>query len=128
MANENNYPIYFHCNAGADRTGTLAILIEALLGVSEEDITKDFELTTFSIYGARYRGKIVNGKFANGVMQDDSNNFVAFGYFIEQIKAAYCKNGETLGQGVEKYLKEVCSVTDQEISSIRKILTKRKEE
>ena len=128
LADENNYPVYFHCNAGADRTGTLAILIEVLLGVSEADITRDFELTTFSSYGARYRGKIENGRFAGGVMQDDSNNFVAFGYFIERIKAVYCKDGETLGQGVEKYLKEVCSVTDEEISSIRKILTKRKEE
>lgn len=127
LADENNYPVYFHCNAGADRTGTLAILIEALLGVSEADITRDFELTTFSSYGARYRGKIENGRLAGGVMQDDSNNFVAFGYFIERIKAVYCTIGETLGQGVEKYLKEVCSVTDKEISSIRKILTKRNE-
>ena len=39
--------IYYHCEGGADRTGTLAFLIEALLGVSESDISKDYELTTF---------------------------------------------------------------------------------
>lgn len=40
--------VYFHCMAGADRTGTLAFLIEALLGVSESDLSKDYELTTFT--------------------------------------------------------------------------------
>ena len=40
--------IYFHCIGGADRTGTLAFLIEALLGVSESDLSKEYELTTFS--------------------------------------------------------------------------------
>ena len=39
--------VYFHCSAGADRTGTLAFLIEALLGVSESDLSKDYELTSF---------------------------------------------------------------------------------
>lgn len=40
-------PIYFHCAAGADRTGTLACIIEAMLGVSRSDIDKDYELTCF---------------------------------------------------------------------------------
>ncbi len=39
--------VYFHCAEGADRTGTLAFLIEALLGVSESDLSKDYELTSF---------------------------------------------------------------------------------
>lgn len=45
LAKEENYPVYVHCNAGADRTGTICGLIELLLGVSEEDVTRDFELT-----------------------------------------------------------------------------------
>ena len=40
--------VFFHCMVGADRTGTLAFLLEALLGVSESDLSKDFELTSFS--------------------------------------------------------------------------------
>lgn len=124
LADEKNYPIYFHCNAGADRTGTLAFLIESVLGVSESDMTKDFELTSFSSYGPRYRGKIKNGQFVNGVMQDDSSNFVAFGYFLERIKAVYCGNDESLNAGAVNYLKAVCGVTEEEFSAIRKILIK----
>ena len=40
-------PVYFHCQNGADRTGTLGFLIGALLGVSEGDLAKDYELTSF---------------------------------------------------------------------------------
>lgn len=47
--------VYFHCAAGADRTGTLAFLIEALLGVSESDLSKDFEITTFDKRDKRWR-------------------------------------------------------------------------
>ena len=40
-------PVYFHCTAGTDRTGTLACVLEGLLGLSQSDIDKDYELTTF---------------------------------------------------------------------------------
>ena len=48
LSNESNYPIYTHCQGGADRTGTYAFLLNGLLGVSYEDLTRDFELTSFS--------------------------------------------------------------------------------
>lgn len=43
----HNQTVYFHCAAGADRTATFACVIEALLGVSQSDIDKDYELTCF---------------------------------------------------------------------------------
>ena len=46
-----NKPVYFHCAAGRDRTGTLAVLLEGALGVSENDMAKDYELTYFSPEG-----------------------------------------------------------------------------
>ena len=43
-------PVFFHCIYGADRTGTLAFIIEALLGAGENELSIDYELTSFS-YG-----------------------------------------------------------------------------
>ena len=40
--------VVFHCAAGADRTGTIAYIVLALLGVSQSDIDKDYEITTMS--------------------------------------------------------------------------------
>lgn len=43
-----NLSLYFHCAAGADRTATVAVMLEALLGMNQSDIDKDYELTCFS--------------------------------------------------------------------------------
>lgn len=53
LAVESTYPVYFHCSAGADRTGTLAFLLYGLLGVSYDDIRPEYELTSFSAIGLR---------------------------------------------------------------------------
>ena len=43
-------PIYVHCGIGADRTGAVMIMLEALLGMSENEIAQDYELTNFAFY------------------------------------------------------------------------------
>ena len=56
---KNDKPVYFHCHIGADRTGTLAVILEGLLGVGLSDLYKDYELTTFSYYEThRYKENI----------------------------------------------------------------------
>ena len=39
--------LYFHCRIGTDRTGTVAYILEGLLGVPEEDRIQDYELSFF---------------------------------------------------------------------------------
>lgn len=63
---ENNKPVYFHCAAGADRTATIAFLVEALCGVSESDMWRDFEITALAgrtrnstEYGSAFRTQLM---------------------------------------------------------------------
>lgn len=98
-----NRPLYFHCAGGADRTGTLALMIEAILGMSQSDIDKDYELTTFhsgigsdeearrrnetewtslvsafnSYSGMSFRDKVVNWMLSLGITIDKINAFRA---------------------------------------------------
>lgn len=121
LADENNYPIYFHCNAGADRTGTIAYLINGVLGVAYEDLTRDFELTSFSPGGRRWRGEITDGKFDSlGVMQDNHDNYVAWGKMNQMMKAKY--GAGSLSETIENYLIKACDVPQEDIDSLRRIM------
>jgi protein-tyrosine phosphatase len=46
LADESRLPAVFHCAAGKDRTGIVAALLLSVLGVPEEDILDDYELTS----------------------------------------------------------------------------------
>ncbi|HEX2145173.1 MAG TPA: tyrosine-protein phosphatase [Glycomyces sp.] len=46
-------PVVFHCMAGKDRTGLVAAVLLSILGVDDEDIAADYELTRFG--SARWR-------------------------------------------------------------------------
>lgn len=98
-------PVAFHCKSGADRTGGVAYLILSLLGVSEGDITHEFEITNFS-----HENKIVEGestpeyrkKFSNKVTQtfySGDNSFVTLGKGNRQENAYYYLNQHFAGQG-----------------------------
>lgn len=92
-------PTYFHCSAGADRTGVVALLIEGILGVSQSDIDKDYELTCFftglgnnarsrertawtreityinTFAGTTFQEKIMNLLLASGITLEKINAF-----------------------------------------------------
>ena len=42
-----NYPIYFHCIGGADRTGSLSYILCGVLGVSKHDLEVEWEATFY---------------------------------------------------------------------------------
>ena len=45
LADARNRPAVFHCHAGKDRTGVVAALLLLALGVAEDDVLDDYELT-----------------------------------------------------------------------------------
>lgn len=53
--------IYFHCRVGADRTGTVAYILEGLLGVPDEQRYQDYEMTSVSGLNDRTRYYAVKG-------------------------------------------------------------------
>lgn len=125
LSDQNNYPFYAHCNAGADRTGTFAFIVNGLLGVSYEDLTRDFELTSFSSSGKRWRGEGKGGTFAEGddVMQEDSKNTVAWGRLYKTMMAYGAENNcTTLQASIEHWLLNYVGVPKSQIDSFKNIM------
>ena len=96
LADPDNYPIYMHCTYGADRTGTMCYLLETLLGVSDADLMRDYQLTGLTFC------------YVSQELMDA---------FIQEI-AAFA--GDTTQEKVENFLLSV-GVTPQQIESIRDI-------
>lgn len=99
-ADVNNYPIYVHCVYGADRTGTVCYILNALLGVDEKNLIQDYEFTTFSDAGLRSAA-------TNAEMKAFLSSFNAL-------------SGSTPAEKAENYLLSI-GVTSDEISIIRGI-------
>ena len=81
-------PIMLHCTAGADRTGITTFFLLAVLGVSEEDIGRDYCFTNFSTQGSRdYRNEFVNWVNKTKTTYADKPTFA------EQMKAHLMSKG-----------------------------------
>lgn len=61
FADESNYPIAFHCSIGTDRTGLIAFLINGLLGVSKEDLYRDYLFSNFGMIYNMRTNKTIDG-------------------------------------------------------------------
>ena len=58
LAEENNYPVFYHCRIGTDRTGITGVMIGGLLGISFNEIIQDYGFSNFApIDNQRYPGK-----------------------------------------------------------------------
>lgn len=104
MSRKENYPIIFHCWGGADRGGTVALLLEAALDWPEELIARDYEWTSLSIWGQRRR----------------ASPEYAWQQTLDMLKGFDPENG-SLQTGTRNYLKKI-GVTDDELNSIQEIL------
>ena len=70
LADEKNYPVYFNCAVGSDRTGTLAFLLDGVIGREDRYFYDDYELPSFNENLKRYRycrkGSELFNTFAKG--------------------------------------------------------------
>lgn len=84
MADEANYPIYFHCWGGADRTESFVFLLGLLLGMSYEQLIDDYECTSLSIFGPRSRNKEIFKTFVDLIeeMEGADLNEKGYNYFL----------------------------------------------
>ena len=102
-----NYPIYFHCIGGADRTGTLAYVLHGVLGVPRHDMETDWEST-----------------FYPNIPDDHHENEPDFwcreSHLTDGI-GKYGEPGDTWQRRCELYLLD-CGVTEEEIARLRDIL------
>ena len=106
VANPNKN-IYFHCQGGCDRTGTLSFQILGLLGVSESDLAKDYELSSFSDVGL--------GRLRNTVKATDTYDYSGM---VSAIKAY---NGTTITDKFYNFAID-CGLSDTTISTFRNML------
>ena len=98
---EKSYPILFHCSGGRDRTGTLAFLLNGLLGVGEDDLCRDWEASLFSDPGTSFSSDRIARllRYLNGLP------------------------GRTLKERIESYARG-CGISDAEIADFRAIMLK----
>lgn len=65
LSNENNYPVIYHCNIGTDRTGIISFLVDGLLGVSEEDLYRDYLMSNFGNIGGSRNVSSIQSNYVN---------------------------------------------------------------
>ena len=105
FCDRKNYPIYFHCIGGKDRTGSLAYVLNGVLGVSKHDLETDWESTMYS-----------------GKMDSQTKAFLERGNSQhDEGFAKYGKDGDSLMRRIELYLLD-CGVTEGEIKAFRAIM------
>ena len=126
FADESNYPIYMHCNYGNDRTGSMLFILNGLVGVTYEDLTRDYELTSYAFsHDNRWRGNGTGGTFGpNDLIHNNISNSNVDGRWGMMNKAfmesKYCTDGK-LSTAIENFLLDR-GVKKEHIDAYKKIM------
>lgn len=102
FADESNYPVYTHCSLGRDRTGTLAFLLNGLLGVDKEYLCMDYDMSWFSLV----------------VMEDNQTLPVMRVHYQGMYDEMMAYADGTLSQNIEKFLLDI-GVSKEKIDAIK---------
>ena len=107
FTNANEKHVYFHCWGGADRTGTVAFLLGAVLGMSYTDLIMDYEFTSFAY---NYRPHDEN----------DPKGVYTFPKLIEAIRASqYYAEGKKLSLIVKDWMMGELDMTEAEVEALK---------
>lgn len=108
FCNETNYPVYFHCVGGADRTGTLAYIMQGLLGVTHHEAQCDYEHTFYpAILGIK--------QAEDGTLYSDREKSLDDGL------SKYGDAQSSFQERCEMFIKD-CGITDAELAEFRRIM------
>ena len=110
FCDEKNYPIFFHCIGGADRTGSLAYVLNGVLGVERANLERDWE-STFSPKGPNVIEINPDKKFDHDTCWRSTTH-------LDKGFARYARPGDTLQDRIVAYL-AACGVTPAEMEAVR---------
>lgn len=96
--------IYMHCQGGCDRTGTLSFLLLGLLGVSESDLAKEYELSSFSDIGL---GRLRNSASYN---------------FSGMVTALKKYSGDSITDKFYDFATTGCGISSETITAFRNLM------
>ena len=118
LKNADQKHVYFHCWGGADRTATVAFLLNGLLGVSYTDLVIDFELTSYSS---------INNEHVRCHIPGFQHSYDRWPALINQLKTdttgGYAWDDDALlMDNIENFLVKACSVPQATINTIRDIM------
>ncbi|WCE31521.1 tyrosine-protein phosphatase [Vibrio sp. SCSIO 43137] len=108
LANEDNYPLVFHCAGGKDRTGYIAAVTLLTLGYSEQDVINDYLITNMTGFN-ELKGLLDKGLVALMPAGEARK---------EQINAALQAIKQHYGS-FDNYRKNILKISDKEVEQIR---------
>ncbi len=102
FAKKEAYPIAFHCYIGTDRTGFIAFLLGALLGLSEDDLVRDYVFSNFGNIEGTRNGSTIRNR-------------------VKILKKDYDGSSD-IAIGAENFLKNDVGISKEKLNVIRDIM------